>query len=160
MDLMLAVCDAAAKQNIAIGLFGSSQGTLDRLEEVLAKQFKGLKISCAISPPFREISREEEQSFLESISRSGTRILFVGLGCPKQEIWMAEHMNSIPVTMLGVGAAFDFISGSKRTAPAFVQKVGLEWFFRLVAEPRRLVKRYLKQNPRFVFHFVKQMLFK
>ncbi|HHJ19724.1 MAG TPA: glycosyltransferase, partial [Gammaproteobacteria bacterium] len=87
-------------------------------------------------------------------------ILFVGIGCPKQEIWMAEHRDSLSCVMLGVGAAFDFIAGNKKHAPRWVQRVGLEWLFRLLSEPRRLWKRYLKQNPRFVWYFIGQWLFK
>jgi len=103
-----------------------------------------------VSPPFREMSRQEDLEVVEQINSSGARILFVGLGCPKQEIWMAEHKGKVNAVMLGVGAAFDFHAGVKRQAPAWMQRAGLEWLFRLFTEPRRLWKRYLYHNPRFL----------
>ncbi|KKK54161.1 hypothetical protein LCGC14_3087540, partial [marine sediment metagenome] len=87
---------------------------------------------------------------VERINRSGVRILFVGLGCPKQELWMADHAGRLGAVMLGVGAAFDFIAGRKKQAPTWMQRAGLEWLFRLWSEPRRLFRRYVYHNPRFV----------
>ena len=95
---------------------------------------------------------------LEDLERSGARILFVGLGTPKQERWMAAHRGEVNAVMLGVGAAFDFLAGRKRQAPRLVQRLGLEWLYRLVHEPRRLWRRYLYRNPRFVVHFAAQLL--
>jgi N-acetylglucosaminyldiphosphoundecaprenol N-acetyl-beta-D-mannosaminyltransferase len=95
---------------------------------------------------------------VKEIDRSGVQILFVGLGAPRQERWMAEHKGRVNVVMLGVGAAFDFLAGSKRQAPRLVQTLGLEWLFRLVNEPRRLWRRYLYRNPRFVALFATQLV--
>jgi N-acetylglucosaminyldiphosphoundecaprenol N-acetyl-beta-D-mannosaminyltransferase len=95
---------------------------------------------------------------IENIEASETNILFVGLGCPKQERWISEHRNSLSCVMVGVGAAFDFHAGSKAQAPSWMQVSGLEWLFRLCCEPRRLWRRYLYHNPRFLFHFVRQLV--
>jgi N-acetylglucosaminyldiphosphoundecaprenol N-acetyl-beta-D-mannosaminyltransferase len=104
------------------------------------------------------LSESEDQEITNDIKHSGAKILFVGLGCPKQERWMAEHTLKLPVVMLGVGAAFDFIAGTKPQAPAWMQNAGLEWLFRLATEPRRLWKRYLYHNPRFIYYFARQLL--
>jgi N-acetylglucosaminyldiphosphoundecaprenol N-acetyl-beta-D-mannosaminyltransferase len=113
---------------------------------------------CQIAPPFRPLTPEEDKAVTKKIVASGTRILFVGIGCPKQENWMAEHVGRIPAVMLGVGAAFDFHTGRVRQAPRWMQLAGLEWVFRLLMDPRRLWKRYAKHNPRFVWLFLMQLL--
>ncbi|MFW5699144.1 MAG: WecB/TagA/CpsF family glycosyltransferase, partial [Planctomycetota bacterium] len=95
-------------------------------------------IACSISPPFRALSEEEDRALTKEIVDAGARILLVGLGCPKQERWIAQHRGSIPAVMLGVGAAFAFYGGQTRQAPRWMMRVGLEWFFRLLMEPRRL----------------------
>ena len=112
----------------------------------------------AWSPPFRPISPAEDTAIVEEINRSGARILFVGLGCPKQDRWMAAHHSRVNAVMLGVGAAFDFLAGNKAQAPRWMQDRGLEWVFRLASEPRRLWWRYLWHNPRFVVLFALQLL--
>jgi len=157
-DLILALCDMAAEKNIPVGLFGASSELLQRLESVLCHKFPGLDITYAASPPFRAITPEEDKQYIDQINASGVKILFVGLGCPKQETWIAKHKGALRCTMLGVGAAFDFIAGNKKNAPLWMQKRGLEWLFRLASEPRRLCGRYLKHNPRFVYYFVLQLL--
>lgn len=148
--LMLHVLEAAAQKNIPVGFFGSTQPVLDRLLEQMQARYQELQVAYSCSPPFRELSLEEDQKIITQINGSGTRILFVGLGCPRQEKWMAEHRGRIQAVMIGVGAAFDFHAGLKRQAPAWMQNIGLEWLFRLSAEPRRLWKRYLYHNPRFI----------
>lgn len=97
-------------------------------------------------------------SVTNQIIESGAQILFVGIGCPKQEFWIAEHKDRIAVVMLGVGAAFDFYSGRIKQAPSWMQEIGLEWLFRLLMEPKRLWKHYLKHNPRFIVFFLRQLL--
>jgi len=101
---------------------------------------------------------EEDSILVKRINQSGAKILFVGLGCPKQEIWMSEHREKIKGVMLGVGAAFDFHAGSKPQAPDWMQNIGLEWFFRLLTEPRRLWKRYLYHSPRFIVLAIADLL--
>jgi N-acetylglucosaminyldiphosphoundecaprenol N-acetyl-beta-D-mannosaminyltransferase len=117
-----------------------------------------LEIAFTMSPPFRHLEAAEDEEITRRICDSGAQLLFVGLGCPKQEHWIMEHRGRIPAVMLGVGAAFDFLGGSKRQAPRWMMRNGLEWVFRLASEPRRLAGRYLKHNPRFVALFLYQWM--
>lgn len=156
--LMLHVLEAAAREGLPIGFYGSSPLVLQSLSERMSQRFPGLKIAYSFSPPYREIEKDEDARIIEDINGSNARILFVGLGCPKQEIWMAERRGKINAVMLGMGAAFDFHAGLKPQAPGWLQKIGLEWLFRLLTEPRRLWKRYLVHNPRFVFLAIKDLL--
>ena len=157
-DLLLYLCGEAEKAGIAIGLYGGTEDSLTDFQKFLFRKFPGLRISFAASPPFRELSVNEKTRYVEEINASDCRILFVGIGCPKQEKWMAEHRDKLTCVMIGVGAAFDFFSGRKKHAPRWMQRLGLEWFFRLASDPRRLWKRYLKHNPRFLYFFGKQIL--
>jgi len=152
-DLTLSLCEYAAQKNIPIGFYGATPLHLDNIAHNLHLHLPSLHIASAISPPFRPLTEEENQHFIQQINASGVKILFVGLGCPKQERWMAKHVDKVNCIMLGVGAAFDFIAEHKRHAPKFIQILGLEWLFRLSCEPKRLWKRYLKHNPRFIWHF-------
>lgn len=157
-DLMTHVVERAARENVPIGLYGGTPESLEALVWVLEARFPGVQVACRISPPFRPLTPEEDDAVTQEITASGARILFVGIGCPKQERWMVAHKGRIPMVMLGVGAAFDFHAGRVRQAPRWMQKVGLEWAFRLMMNPRRLWKRYAKQNPRFVWLFLLQLL--
>jgi N-acetylglucosaminyldiphosphoundecaprenol N-acetyl-beta-D-mannosaminyltransferase len=157
-DLLLAVCMNAEKKSIPIGLYGGTEESLLNFRIFLQKKFPDLSIVYAYSPPFREHSLEENQNVVKDIRQSGAKILFVGIGCPKQEKWMARQRNAFPCVMIGVGAAFDFFSGRKKHAPVWMQQIGLEWFFRLINEPRRLWKRYILQNPRFIYYFFTQIM--
>jgi N-acetylglucosaminyldiphosphoundecaprenol N-acetyl-beta-D-mannosaminyltransferase len=149
-ELMLKLCGAASENEVSIGLFGSSTKTLADLEQALSTQFPSLNITFRHSPPFRELTLQEEAEIVADIKKSKAQILFVGLGCPKQEAWMSRHKGQVDVVMVGVGAAFDFHAGSIRQAPHWLQNLGLEWFFRLLIEPKRLWRRYVIHNPRFV----------
>ena len=150
-NLMLDVCDAAAKNGIPIGLYGSTDDCVKRLQRALQIQFPELNIVCSISPPFRPLSHSENQHYIDKINASGARILFVGLGCPQQEAWMATQHGKINAVMMGVGAAFDFHAGLKKRAPLWMQRIGIEWVFRLYQEPKRLWKRNVKHAPRFIW---------
>jgi N-acetylglucosaminyldiphosphoundecaprenol N-acetyl-beta-D-mannosaminyltransferase len=152
------VCAAAAIGGIPVGFFGSSPEVIADLTINLAKRHAGLQIAFAHAPPFRPLTAAEDAEIVRSINESGVRILFVGLGCPKQERWMSEHRGQIAATMLGVGWAFDVLAGHSRTAPGWVQRSGLEWVYRLVLNPRKLWKRHLKHNPRFVVLILNQLL--
>ena len=152
-DLMMRLCEEAQKLSIPIGLYGGTPDNLIDLRAPLIKKFPSLKIPFYSSPPFRELSQEEKNTYIKEINATGAKILFVGIGCPKQENWMAEHRNKLSCVMLGVGAAFDFFTGRKKSAPRWMQKYGLEWAFRLADEPKRLWWRYLKHNPRFIYYF-------
>lgn len=155
-DLMLQVCAAAEREGIPIGLFGGSESVLERVQVALRDQYPELSVRYAHSPPFGPGA--EVNADVEAIARSGAGILFVALGCPKQERWMARHRGRVPAVMLGVGAAFDFLAGSKAQAPGMLQGVGLEWAFRLATEPRRLWRRYVWHNPRFLALIGRQLI--
>jgi N-acetylglucosaminyldiphosphoundecaprenol N-acetyl-beta-D-mannosaminyltransferase len=152
------VCRLAAEQGIPVGFYGGTEDVLEKLTARLGQRFPGLKLVYHASPPFRPLTSEEQRRTLEDLDRSGARILFVGLGTPKQERWMAAQKQEVKAVMLGVGAAFDFLAGRKRQAPRLVQRLGLEWLYRLVHEPCRLWRRYLYRNPRFVVLFAGQLL--
>jgi N-acetylglucosaminyldiphosphoundecaprenol N-acetyl-beta-D-mannosaminyltransferase len=157
-DLTLRLVEAAAKQNISVAFYGGTPETLRRLKEAFTGRFPSLRIAYSFSPPFHPLAPEEDQEVVREINMSGAGILFVGLGCPKQERWMAEHKGRISAVMVGVGAAFDYYAGAKRQAPATMQKLGLEWLFRLSQEPGRLWRRYLYHNPRFMGLVLAQLL--
>lgn len=158
-DLMQALCELSVDRSLRIGLYGgASDELLEKTVEKL-KSFKpGIEFAYTYSPPFRPLTPSEDARVVQEINDANVDILFVGIGCPKQERWMAAHRDSVNCVMVGVGAAFDFICGSKRHAPKFMQTLGLEWLFRLASEPKRLASRYLIQNPRFLYHFSLQWL--
>lgn len=157
-DLLLHLCQKAEQSSTPIGLYGGTPESLLDFERFLHREYPGLHIAFSSSPPFRELSKAEKDGYIEQINHSAARILFVGIGCPKQEKWMAEHRDKLSCVMIGVGAAFDFFSGRQKHAPRWMQKSGLEWLYRLASDPRRLWKRYLKHNPRFMYHFGKQLV--
>jgi N-acetylglucosaminyldiphosphoundecaprenol N-acetyl-beta-D-mannosaminyltransferase len=152
------VCELAARERIPVGFYGGTPEVLERLRANLLKMFPSLEIAYSWPPPFRALTDEEEERVVADIRGSGARIVFVGLGTPKQEQWMVRQRGNLSAVMLGVGAAFDFIAGEKKQAPSQMQRLGLEWLFRLVTEPRRLWRRYLYSNPRFVGLFAVQAL--
>lgn len=157
-SLMRVLLHEAARRAIPIGFYGSTAGVVDRLGRVSVERNPGLDVAFQHSPPFRDLSSAEDQEICRQINQSGARLLFVGLGCPKQEKWMAAHRGRIQAVMIGVGAAFDFLAGTKPQAPMWMQAAGLEWLFRLAHEPRRLWKRYIIQNPRFAFLATAELL--
>jgi N-acetylglucosaminyldiphosphoundecaprenol N-acetyl-beta-D-mannosaminyltransferase len=143
--LMLKICGAAARTGLPIGLHGGHPEALRVLVERLHARFHGLVIAHCESPPFRSLREQEIESECTRILRSGARVVFVGLGCPTQERWMAERRSRLPLVTIGVGAAFDFHAGIKPQAPRWMQSSGLEWLFRAASEPNRLGPRYLRQ---------------
>lgn len=150
-DLMILLCRYAEKNNLSVGFYGGRQEVIDEILRRARKDFPNLKVTYAFSPPFRALTADEDASITAEINRNKPDILFMGLGCPKQENWMAEHRGKIKSVMLGVGASFDFYAGNVAESPEWMGKLGLEWLFRLLQEPRRLWKRYLILNPRFVW---------
>jgi N-acetylglucosaminyldiphosphoundecaprenol N-acetyl-beta-D-mannosaminyltransferase len=150
------VCERAAREGIPVGFYGGTPEVLERLHTELLSAYPDLNIAYSWPPPFRALTADEEAQVARDIDVSGARIVFVGLGTPKQEQWMVRHQGKLTAVMLGVGAAFDFIAGQKKQAPSWMQKRGLEWLFRLTTEPRRLWKRYLYSNPRFIGLFAAQ----
>jgi N-acetylglucosaminyldiphosphoundecaprenol N-acetyl-beta-D-mannosaminyltransferase len=144
------LCARAADEGVPVGFLGGTPEVLDALVINLHDLFPQLRVVYRHSPPFRPLDPAEEEATVEEIALSGARILFVGLGAPKQEHWMARHRGRVDAVMVGVGAAFDFLSGQKNRAPTWVQRLAMEWLYRLLQEPRRLWKRYLLGNPRFI----------
>lgn len=157
-NLMLRVCEAAASERLPIFLFGSTQSMLDAIVKELAARLPALRIAGVQASRFRDASLDEQRNDAEVITRSGARIVFVGLGCPRQEWWMFHQRARLPMPMLGVGAAFDLLAGTRPMAPALLQAAGLEWAFRLWQEPRRLWRRYLTLNPLYVARLAQQVV--
>ncbi len=156
--LMLHILEAAARENIPVGFYGGDVQTLEILIKWMQTQYPGLNVAFSCSPPYRDLSPAEEEEIVLRIEESGTRILLVALGCPKQEIWMAAHRDRLQTVMLGVGAAFDFHAGRIKQSPAWMQSLGLEWLFRFLQEPKRLWRRYLFHNPRFIILAILDLL--
>jgi N-acetylglucosaminyldiphosphoundecaprenol N-acetyl-beta-D-mannosaminyltransferase len=157
-DLMLAYCKHAAEIGEPIFLYGNTEKTLKTLIDVLSTRFPGLVIAGAYSPPFRPLSEDEDRKIVDLINESGARTVWVSLGCPKQEIWMAEHRGRVNAAMVGVGAAFDYHAGTIKRAPLWMQRSGLEWLHRLCSEPRRLWRRYFTTNSLFILGAARQLL--
>jgi N-acetylglucosaminyldiphosphoundecaprenol N-acetyl-beta-D-mannosaminyltransferase len=157
-DLMLAWCDRAARLAMPIYLYGGTELMLEKLQQNLTQQFPSLAIAGSYAPPFRFLTQEEEAVDVQRINDSGAAVVFVGLGCPKQEEWMARQQGKITGVMIGVGAAFSFHSGEVAQAPRWMMKVGLEWLYRFAQEPKRLWQRYCINNPAFVILFSWQLL--
>ncbi|MBW4549745.1 MAG: WecB/TagA/CpsF family glycosyltransferase [Aphanocapsa sp. GSE-SYN-MK-11-07L] len=158
-DLMLAWCERATLTGLPIYLYGGTAAVLEKVTAALRSRFPGLAIAGSYAPPFRSLSPEEMSADAERIQASGARVVFVSLGCPKQEYWMAEQQSQIPVVLIGVGAAFSFLSGEVSQAPRWMMRAGLEWLYRFWVEPRRLWQRYLINNPMFVLLFAWQYFF-
>ncbi len=148
--LMRAVCDRGRTQGVKHFLYGGSPEVLGRLQKYLQKEYPGVEIAGAISPPFHLPTDEELAKDVETINSSGAHLVWVGLGAPKQERWMGLHSKKINAICLGVGAAFDLLPGLVQEAPMWAQNLGMEWFYRLLMEPRRLWRRYIFNNPAFV----------
>jgi N-acetylglucosaminyldiphosphoundecaprenol N-acetyl-beta-D-mannosaminyltransferase len=157
-DLMLDYCAQAAQHGEAIYLYGSTQATLDALQKQLLARWPSLRIAGAESPPFRALTQTEDDAAVARINASGAGTVWVSLGCPKQELWMAAHHGRVHAVMVGVGAAFDFHAGTVTRAPLWMRKHGLEWLHRLASEPRRLWKRYLVTNSVFMLRAASQLL--
>jgi N-acetylglucosaminyldiphosphoundecaprenol N-acetyl-beta-D-mannosaminyltransferase len=150
------LCSLAAKNRIKVGFYGGTETSLHAMTETLRSAYPDLDISFSVAPPFRSVTEEEELEYVRQINESGTQILFLGIGCPKQECWMANNVHNLSTVMIGVGAAFDYIAGIRKQPPSWVHRAGLEWFYRLCLEPRRLADRHLRNNPRFVYHCILQ----
>jgi N-acetylglucosaminyldiphosphoundecaprenol N-acetyl-beta-D-mannosaminyltransferase len=150
-DLMLALFERSVQTGHRHYLYGATPQTLDLLQINLRQRFPGAAIAGAYAPPFRSAGEGEQTEVLKAINKSGAEIVWVGLSTPKQELWMANHRDRLSApALIGVGAAFDFHAGLVRQAPRRVQRMGLEWAFRLAMEPRRLAIRYLRNNPAFI----------
>lgn len=151
-DLLLAACERSMTTGYRHFFYGGGDGVADLLAQRLSRRFPGLAVVGTYTPPFRPLTPEEDADIVRRINDAAPDIVWVGLSTPKQEYWMADHIDRIDApALVGVGAAFDFHAGLKRQAPRFVQRSGFEWLFRMATEPRRLAKRYLQNNPAFVW---------
>ena len=149
-DATLELLRAAQDSSVPVGFYGGDEPTLAKLVMEVERRYSKIQIAFEMSPPFRALTAEEDDSVIRAIADSGVRWLFVGLGCPKQEKWVLAHKDRIPAVMLAVGAAFDFLASTKPQAPRWMRRTGLEWAFRLASEPRRLAGRYVRNIPRFM----------
>jgi len=156
-DLLLGMSERSPRLGYRHFFYGGNAGVAERLAESLCSRFPGLLVAGCYSPPFRPLTAEEDEAVIEVINHAAPDFVWVGLGTPKQEKWMADHVGKIRATaLLGVGAAFDFLSGEKPQAPYWMRKSGLEWAFRLATEPRRLARRYIVDNSMFVLRAIQQ----
>jgi N-acetylglucosaminyldiphosphoundecaprenol N-acetyl-beta-D-mannosaminyltransferase len=158
-DLMLLVCEHTRASGHSHFFYGGAPGVAEELAKKLETKFSGIKIAGTYTPPFRPLTEAEEKELIHIVAEKKPDIIWVGLSTPKQEKFMAQYYDKLDATLFfGVGAAFDFHAGRVRQAPRWMQRSGMEWFFRLCCEPGRLWKRYFKNNPRFVFSYVCQRL--
>jgi len=154
-DLMTDVCTESVSKGYRHFLYGGADGVSERLADQLGQKFPGIRIVGAYSPPFRPLTPEEDEAIIQQINESKADIIWIGLSTPKQEYWMAAHLGRLDApVMVGVGAAFDFLAGLKTQAPRWIQRGGFEWLYRLVTEPRRLWRRYLKIVPLFLIYLM------
>lgn len=156
-DCMLRLCSYASENNLRVLLYGNTEQVLVALKQKLHTLFPAIKIAGAISPPFRELTVKEDQAMVDSINKAAPDILFVSLGAPKQEKWMAEHKGRIKAIQLGVGAAFNFITGEVKQAPILMQRVGLEWLYRMPQQPKKTIAR-MSLLPGFCFKTFLQLI--
>jgi N-acetylglucosaminyldiphosphoundecaprenol N-acetyl-beta-D-mannosaminyltransferase len=157
-DLMWALLGRCEAVGLPVYLYGSTPQTLNALIERTSAAFPALRVAGFESPPFRALTADEDNQAVERINTSGAGLVFVGLGCPKQEHWMLAHRGRVNAVMLGVGAAFDFHAGTVSRAPIWMREHGLEWLHRLASEPRRLWRRYLVTNTLFVLMASRQLI--
>jgi len=154
-EIMLAVCERAEKNGEKVGFFGSTDDVMKSLIDKLCVQFKNLNVAYQMCPQFVEGEIASSVEDLQAINESGIRWLFVGLGCPKQEKWIYRYNNELKCNILGVGAAFDWLSGLTRKPPKWMEKYALAWLYRLFQNPSRMFHRYMKYNSRFILRVLK-----
>ena len=159
-DLVLNLCDHSRANDFSHFFFGGKPGVAEQLAHVLEARFPGLRVAGTFSPPFGPLTKEERDALAKKVSETRPDFFWVGLSTPKQEFFMAEYISILPDAkiFIGVGAAFDLLTGRVRQAPRWIQRVGLEWLFRLFQEPKRLWRRYLINNPRFVIRAARQLM--
>ena len=158
MELMLALCAQAQETGVSVFFLGSTSEMLETIRQKLAGDFPNLQVVGTVSPPFRELSEAEDEAIAAQINESGAGLVFVSLGCPKQERWMGRHRGQVQAVMVGLGGAFSVYVGEKKWAPVWVRKYGLEWCYRLLQEPRRLWRRYASTIPPFLWLAFKQVV--
>jgi N-acetylglucosaminyldiphosphoundecaprenol N-acetyl-beta-D-mannosaminyltransferase len=157
MDLFLALCKHAEENQVSVYFLGSQPEILKRMAERLGHMFPHLKIAGMESPPFRPPTEAERRATLRTIRESGAGLVFVSLGCPKQEQWMSQNCSEVPAVLVGVGGVFPVFAGIQKRAPSWMRNWGLEWLFRWAQEPQRLCKRYLTTNSMFLYLVTRQL---
>lgn len=157
-EMTLRVIKAAAGQGLSVYFYGATNEILEKLKKNMLNKFPDLKIAGSEPSKFRKIDSNEKKEVIKRIRESGADIVFVGLGCPRQEVWTYEYKEKLSMPVIAVGAAFAFHAGTLDQAPKWMQDVGLEWFFRFLKEPRRLAHRYLVLNPYYVFSIIRQLI--
>lgn len=158
MDLLPDLLKKAEEQNLGVFFYGGTQDMLAKTKEYLQLNYPNLKKQHYYSPPFRPLTEEEEENIIQIINKSEAHLIFVALGCPKQEKWMSAMKGKINACMIGIGGALPVMIGMQKRAPLWMQKLSLEWLFRLFQEPKRLFKRYFITNTAFLFLFAKQKI--
>lgn len=153
-DYMKEILKISAEKGWKHYFYGSTEETINKLKITLEEKYKGVQVVGMYSPPFRELTPEEEENVISEINETQPDFIWVGLGAPKQEIWMAEHQGKVKGFMVGVGAAFDYMVGNISRAPEWMQNHNLEWLYRLLQDPKRLFYRYLYTNPKFIWHAI------
>ncbi len=153
-DYMARILEISAEKGYRHYFYGSTQKTLDKLRQRLVKDYPGIQIVGMFSPPFRPMTEEEDLAFVEKVNEGKPDFLWVALGAPKQEKWMAAHQGAVCGFMVGVGAGFDYFAGNIKRAPRWMQRLNLEWLYRLMQEPGRLFKRYWHTNLKFIWEAV------
>lgn len=158
MDFMPALIRKLNDKSATIFLYGSTENVLEAIVQKIKREFTGIKIAGYISPPFRQLNTEEETEHIALINESGAQFVLVALGCPKQERWMAKNYHRINAILLGVGGAFPVYANLQKRAPGWMQRYGLEWLYRLMQEPKRLIRRYTYTNVMFTCLLIKALL--
>ena len=153
-DYLKEILKTSAEEGYRHFFYGSTDETLDKLQRHLKENYQGIQIAGMYSPPFRVLSESEDQEIIRMINESQADFVWIGLGAPKQERWMAAHQGKVKGFMVGVGAAFDYLAGNISRAPMWMQKGNLEWLYRLMQEPKRLFKRYFYTNTKFIWNAV------
>ena len=148
---MLAVLERSANMGYRHFFYGSTQETLDKMRRVLEKEYPGVQIAGMYSPPFRALTEKEDEDVIKMINEARADFVWIGLGAPKQERFMAAHQGKIRGFMIGIGAGFDYLAGSIKRAPMWMQNCSLEWFYRMIQDPRRLFWRYMRTNSIFIW---------
>lgn len=155
-DLTLKLCERSAEEGMPVGFYGGTPETVSALQKSIASRFPALKVPLYESPPMLPAQPEVYPAVVERLNKSGAKIIFVGLGCPKQEFWMAAYRPHLSAVLIGIGAAFDFLGGTVKRAPPWVQRAGLEWLHRLASDPAKMWKRYATTNPVFIWIVMKE----
>ncbi|HBA70542.1 MAG TPA: glycosyltransferase [Lachnospiraceae bacterium] len=150
-DLMPEILQISEREGYTHYFYGSTERTLSYLEKNLREKYPKLKIAGTYSPPFRKLTKEEDERIVDMINAAQPDFVWVGLGAPKQERWMYAHKGKVNAIMLGVGAAFDFHAGTSKRAPKWMQEFYLEWLYRLIQDPKRLMRRYMFSNAQFIW---------